>query len=87
VAGAICTTALERCVSNDRVFVCLPNGKDQYVFNGYCGKNGGPSCDAIANACPAVPEGVAGYACTLGVPCKLLSPDGISGKVFSCVAR
>lgn len=84
--GARCHYPLKRCGKNGRVLVCLTNGKDQYVFSGYCGKNGGPSCDAFA-ACPKDEDGMAGLACgELGATCQR-KIDKLSGKVFTCVTR
>jgi hypothetical protein len=86
VAGAPCTTPLARCSSANRVFACIPPG-DVYIFNGYCGKNGGPACASFADNCPSLASGVAGTACTAGSTCKSIGTDGLSGKVFKCVSR
>lgn len=86
-AGERCPFPLQRCAKNDgRIFVCLTNGKDQYIFSGYCGKNGGPACAGFVD-CPQDEDGMAGLACdAVGSACRR-KIDNLTGKVFTCVSR
>lgn len=84
--GDRCHYPLKRCAKNGRVLVCLTNGKDQFVFAGYCGKNGGPAC-ANVPACALDEDGMAGLACdAVGTTCHG-KVDNQVGKIFTCASR
>jgi hypothetical protein len=86
IAGQACTPERARCLGNQRVFICEPNGLVQ-DFNGYCDAGQGTrACRDEVDACAPSAGGISGSACTdEHTRCYGNGSDG--NKIFVCVRR
>lgn len=86
VAGQQCSPERSRCLGNERVFICAPNGLVR-DFNGYCDAGlGTRACNEEVDACAPVDGGLSGSACTdEHTRCYGRGSDG--NKIFVCAHR